>query len=303
MNDHDDETIPPRLRSAMRAATGTPRMDAASDRALRTAIRSHPGFATRAASGAAFGSRPGRRWWLRAALIATPFAAAAVLALWLSGVAGVLFKSERRAAPMVAAVPEPTRHPTSNEIARDLAAAVWLARSADSKNAANPGASPSIASHAPIPPTVAAMLAAIVASAPAVGDPREPGARFMAFDLFVNAPRTVDGVVLDLKIDDPRGVIVGIESGDAPFTEPATYDPERLARGEVRLAAIAARPADGRVRVATISLLCEHDDPGLTLTPVSAVAHDNAAPSTNPPADRETIVVPVTWAIEPRSRS
>lgn len=138
-------------------------------------------------------------------------------------------------------------------------------------------------------PRVPAMLAAIVASASAVGEPRTAGDRFVAFDLFVDAPEGVDGIMLDLSIADRRGVIVGLESGDAPFAEPPTYEADRLARGEVRLASIPADAAVGRVRVATISLRCGGADPGVVATLVSAVRERGGAVADAPV---ELIVLP-----------
>ncbi len=235
--DHDEAHLIGRVRrralgDSLRRAMSPP-IDASIDRSIREGIHSHDGF-----------RRNADRSRLRVGVLAgSALAAAAAMALWFGGVGSLLFSSNRAA----------TTSSAPNPISRDLAEAVRLTRLGAGET------------------RVPAMLAAIVASATAAGEPREPGAHFVAVDLVVEAPDGVDGLVLDLLVADPRGVIVGLESGDGPFAEPPTYDADRLARGEVRIASIPADAAVGRVRVATISLRCDAADPGVDARIVSAV--------------------------------
>lgn len=276
------ESPPPisaEVRGAIRAATPTPAIDPGADQALRESIRSHAGFARGAPSGVAArgeaarlsvgtlsNGRATQRRLVWGSLAAAAVVGIAVIALWMQG-----------ARPMTGGPGGPGGPGAiGNTATSELATAVRLARGGGAD------------------PRVAAMLAAIVASGPAAasGVEREPGARFVALDLFVDAPDDLDGFVIDLAIDDPHGVLVGIGSGDAPFTEPPTYDAKRLSHGAIRLAAISATSATGRVRVATLSLRSDAESPSVTVTPVSAVAAREGA----------TTPVAVTWSVLPRSQ-
>lgn len=297
------------LRRALNQATVPGALDPAIDRALRAQISAHTGFREVAAVSDAIRSpqaserqsadrqrwslgaphsqerRDRHRWLVRGSLTGGALAAAALLVLWLSGSSGMLLgtRSTNRA----------VEAPLSSRIENQLREAVQLARSA------------APAPRGAVDPRVAALLAAIVASgagdsadnADSAGnadegaDSRTANARFKAFDLFVDAPGGVDGVVLDLVLDDPHGEIVGLGSGEAPFEEPPTYDAARLATGRVRIATIPAHSATGRLRVATISIRCSAAEPTLTATAVSAVVD----------RDGNIIDAPVTWTVTPRS--
>jgi len=264
------------LGDALRRASAPAPVDEATDRSIRAEIHAHAGFGAAAGSprtlarGVASISQADaakrserRRWLCRRVLASGGLAAAAVLVLWISGIGSLLFPPIRGSMPTTAA----------SAVGDDLAEAVRLSRrSAGDRR-------------------VPALLAAIVATASAAGDLRSAGSRFVAVDLVMLTPEGVDGLVLDLVIDDPRGVIVGIESGDAPFNEPPTYDPERLARGEIRLAAIPARTASEGVRVATISLRCDDAGPGVSVRSARAVRERGA----------EVVDVPVVMTVSPRS--
>jgi len=305
--DGDTSAVPPGLLRALRDANSPAPLDAAIDRSIRERIRAHTGFGHVATSGGATtdAARAGvenagraartarRRWLVRGSMAGGALATAAALVLWLTGTTATWF--ERRAPVSVAPLAlERAANDGPSRAARDLGEAVRLTRRAGGVNS-----------------NVAALLAAIVTAAPATGEMREAGARFIAVDLFVEVPagESLDGYVVDLIFDDPRAVIVGIGSGDAPFDEPPTYDAERLARGEIRLAAVANPAAHGahdergahgtygtsdtsrRLRIATLSLHCSDAGPVITITPVSAVAEH----------DGDVVDIHPRWSFEPRS--
>lgn len=122
---------------------------------------------------------------------------------------------------------------------------------------------------------VQAILATLVAVPQGAFTPRAGGGVFQAFDIYVNAPEGVDGLIFDVIVPGETGVVVGLESGDAPFDDAPTYDSRRLASGTVRAAVIPAHSARGRIRIATISVRSNEHIGELALTPSESVAMIN----------------------------
>ena len=79
---------------------------------------------------------------------------------------------------------------------------------------------------------VVAALALLLAALTA----RSEELRFQAYEIVVDpGPSTL--AAWQVEIDEPGWTIVGVEGGDAPFTEPAYYDPKALQGGRIVLAA------------------------------------------------------------------
>ncbi|MBL9119477.1 MAG: hypothetical protein JNL80_06150 [Phycisphaerae bacterium] len=101
-------------------------------------------------------------------------------------------------------------------------------------------------------PRLRALLTAVVAMPKSLRSPSSPGGEFVQFDLMLDDPRALPLSWL-VEVELP-GTLVGIEGGVGPFAEPATYDPDALASGWVRLANVATDVAvgEGPIRIATL---------------------------------------------------
>lgn len=87
-------------------------------------------------------------------------------------------------------------------------------------------------------PAVQALLAAIVALPKTPGTPQAGAGVFATYDILLLEPSEAIPASWMIEIETP-GLLVGVESGDAPFDEPARYDPAALAGGRIRLANVA----------------------------------------------------------------
>jgi hypothetical protein len=117
-----------------------------------------------------------------------------------------------------------------------------------------------------------AILASLVAMPQGAFVPRTGGGVFQAFDIYVDAPQGVDGLIFDVGVPGDNGLIVGLESGDAPFNDAPTYDSRRLASGSLRAAVIPEQSVAGRIRIATISVRSDEHIRELALAASESVA-------------------------------
>ena len=101
-------------------------------------------------------------------------------------------------------------------------------------------------------PRLRALLTAVVTMPKSLRSPTSAGGEFVQFDLLLDDPRALPLSWL-IEVELP-GTLVGIEGGDGPYAEPATYDPDALASGWVRLANVATDVAvgEGPIRIATL---------------------------------------------------
>lgn len=108
-------------------------------------------------------------------------------------------------------------------------------------------------------PRLRALLTAMVAMPKSSRPPILSGGEFVQFDLMLDSPTSMPLSWL-VEVELP-GRLVGIEGGDAPFVEPATYDPDALSSGWVRLANVATDVpvGNGPIRIAT--LMVQRGDP------------------------------------------
>jgi len=104
-----------------------------------------------------------------------------------------------------------------------------------------------------------ALVAAVLTSMVAAGAARTPAsepARFRAVDVWIDSSAPVAAWQIDLHAVAGDSMVVGVEGGEAPFTEPAYYDPRALSGGHIVLASFTTGEplAAGRHRVARVHL-------------------------------------------------
>ena len=108
---------------------------------------------------------------------------------------------------------------------------------------------------------LAFVLAALLL--PTLASAAEP-ARFLPLDVVVDTGgKPIAAYQFEFTYPAGSVSIVGIEGGDAPFTEAPFYDPKGLTAGRVVIAAFTTdpHPPAGRVRVARIHVMTRGDGP------------------------------------------
>lgn len=91
------------------------------------------------------------------------------------------------------------------------------------------------------------------ASSAAAAEPVGPP-RFRTLDVMVDSARPLVAYQVAIDVLEGDGRVIGVEGGEAPFSEPPYYDPAALMQGRIILAAFSTATAlpPGRHRVATI---------------------------------------------------